>query len=1312
MGKRKSRTGPSRSTGPAKPQNTIAMLRRVLRDVELVARFAVALVALVSLSGAGPAFQVRGPSLSSCVDGLPHWLSEADARTFRRFEDAKKDAGRAAGHLEDLLRSVDQNGEYHGDVKACVRFVVYGFYLERLKVLLPDAPGGSPSAAPPSGDQRVPSESPGLLFELPDLEDASYHASNGDILGISVATSSEAVDSARSSVAYLAGVMDEFHDRFPVYDDVSSPGNHFHTYGRIPSQFSPVTMNGSSTEFVHSGATAIRCEFDAITPTSFGGFYLQNGILGPNDTTPSLNFGTVPDAGIDLTGATALTFWARAEGPGNARVEFFVGGVGRDAVTGSPTAPFPDSTPRHPSIGTVFVLTPTWQKFTIDLSGRDLSYVLGGFAWVANAPNNPGGAVFYLDDIQYELDAATVDARLDSPRFLRSFTTLAVQPDPNDENVDDDLDLVLRNLAFVYDNALALLAFLADGSADSLRRARLLGDAFVYAAGNDRLFSDGRVRDAYAAGDISLPPGWIPNGKIGTVPIPGFFDEANQAFVEVEQSGVSTGNNAWVMVALLALHQETQDPTYLDAARRIGEFIVTFKQQAGTFQGFVGGLADPEITPTLRSWASTEHNLDIIAAFDRMFEITGESQWATDAAHARTFVDAMWDPVSGCFLTGTGDPETQNTTEGQLPLDTQSWSALALRDVSTAYPDVLLCAESNHATSHHGFSGFDFNEDLDGVWFEGTAQMAIAYAVTGQAAAAEVYRSELRAAQSQVPFGDTLGVAAACHDGVSSGFGFKLFQRLHIAATSWSVFAQLGYNPYYQDVVDPPDASCAPAPMSGCRAAERSGLVVKNPSEEKKRLVWTWKKGEETLLADFGDAETTSYALCLYDEAGLVLGPAETAEDDGCGAKPCWRKGNGKRRYRSPTRAPHGLRKLRLKAGVEGKAAVDVRADGPLLDLPSLPLSPTVTSQLVNSAGECWESTFAPSDIFINSDTHFRAKARGFLSGSALNVTPGASEGSVDEESLLLTEVPSIWPMTPVGPPSIRAVTSGRNVISGRAERSRPAEQRESAPLDDERRVRSLVVSSGHTETALFDALEHAKRDARKVAAAMSHAGVPVSVLQNTQFTREMILDELADEVARSRPGDTFIFYFAGHGVSAGGDTRYLVTDHKNGSGYLSLDEVGRILSHHRGRTFIVTDACFESVGEFLVGTSGQSDGFPRGYGQGNPVLIAAATPGQLAVESSVFAGGTFTRALLEEFGRTADSREAARNETAAIVRSALGEEAFSRIQERTEALSMRVSRIRQTPERLEWDGRTFGAPRRPREIGRARSFPDSAAQS
>jgi len=48
------------------------------------------------------------------------------------------------------------------------------------------------------------------------------------------------------------------------------------------------------------------------------------------------------------------------------------------------------------------VLADYWQQFTIDLRGKNLSSIIGGFAWATNLDVNPNGVVFYLDDIRYE----------------------------------------------------------------------------------------------------------------------------------------------------------------------------------------------------------------------------------------------------------------------------------------------------------------------------------------------------------------------------------------------------------------------------------------------------------------------------------------------------------------------------------------------------------------------------------------------------------------------------------------------------------------------------------------------------------------------------------------------------------------------------------------------------------------------------------------------------------------------------------------------------------------------------------------------
>ena len=348
---------------------------------------------------------------------------------------------------------------------------------------------------------------------------------------------------------------------------------------------------------------------------------------------------------------------------------------------------------------------------------------------------------------------------------------------------------------------MAVLAFLADGSSDSLRRAKLIGNAFVQAATHDRTYVDGRFRTAYMPGDIALPPGWVVNGKVGTVPMPGFYLENPDHYYEVENVDVDTGNNAWAMMALLALYKQFGDTNYLNAAENTGQFIQTMRVNSATYPGFLGGIANAETDPANRTYKSTEHNLDTYAAFTVMYQITGHTQWLSGALVASNFVESMWETNRGSYLAGTTGsvPDSRNQTVGQLPLDTQTWTILAIPGTLIRHPNLFVALQQYHTNQHEGFTGEDFNDDLDGVWFEGTAQTTVVFASVGNSLQMDQFRTTLQTAQQiPPPYGDGMGTPAASHDGVTSGFGFNLFRRPHVGATSWNIFAQKGFNPFYQ----------------------------------------------------------------------------------------------------------------------------------------------------------------------------------------------------------------------------------------------------------------------------------------------------------------------------------------------------------------------------------------------------------------------------------------------------------------------------------------------------------------------------------
>lgn len=168
---------------------------------------------------------------------------------------------------------------------------------------------------------------------------------------------------------------------FPIYTDGRSPDNHYIPSGYM-GDYSDVKIDGSSFESPHSGTTCIKIVYT--NAASQGARW-----AGVQWQSPANNWGD-RKGGFDLSGATRLTFWARGEKGGERIEEFKIGGI---------TGLYPDSD--IAGIGPV-LLTAEWKQYEIDLRGKDISYISGGFAWATNLDVNPEGATFYLDDIRYE----------------------------------------------------------------------------------------------------------------------------------------------------------------------------------------------------------------------------------------------------------------------------------------------------------------------------------------------------------------------------------------------------------------------------------------------------------------------------------------------------------------------------------------------------------------------------------------------------------------------------------------------------------------------------------------------------------------------------------------------------------------------------------------------------------------------------------------------------------------------------------------------------------------------------------------------
>ena len=318
----------------------------------------------------------------------------------------------------------------------------------------------------------------------------------------------------------------------------------------------------------------------------------------------------------------------------------------------------------------------------------------------------------------------------------------------------------LYTAGFVYDNALAISAYLANPTADHVRRAKILGDSLLFAQRTDAA-RDGRVRQAYFTGPVL----WRAGGPF----VPGFVraDAAVPAHL-LGLTSTTTGDVAWVGMALARLFAHTREQRFLDGAISIGNFISDVATSPYRFGGYLGGFAADGASAY--QWSSTEHNLDCYALFRMLAQLTGRTSWRAKAANARAFVEAMWDARGRFFRTGTQDParpypdpmsgrptvelhgDPHAVNEAQIPADAQTWSYLALAEYrfcqSLDWAGAHLATSDtssspqNQLPAGYRISGITFSDrskaargrvpnsgrrgDPDAVWLEGTAQLAAA----------------------------------------------------------------------------------------------------------------------------------------------------------------------------------------------------------------------------------------------------------------------------------------------------------------------------------------------------------------------------------------------------------------------------------------------------------------------------------------------------------------------------------------------------------------------------------------------------------
>lgn len=303
-----------------------------------------------------------------------------------------------------------------------------------------------------------------------------------------------------------------------------------------------------------------------------------------------------------------------------------------------------------------------------------------------------------------------------------------------------------QNLSYVYDNALAAMAFIAEQN-------------YGLAA---------KILDALANGVQRTPGGAL-------------YESYN--FMDINGSGqgqVMAGNTAWVLQAMNLYQKNTGSQKYTAFQKTLADYLVSQ-------QDLDGGIF---IMPGNRV-KSTEHNMAAYVALFNYGKLQSSHLHQQAAEKVKSFlVTFAWFPWQTRFRTSVPDPLSFELLTWVT--DVQALGVLALGDTYksalTWVGNRLVTAKTITGTSTT-LLGFDFNYDVDTIWLEGTLQMALAYSQAGMTIEAKKYSTEVLKAQN--PDGSLL----LCTNTGTASVYWTLQPWHAVAPTAWLVFYDRNFNP-------------------------------------------------------------------------------------------------------------------------------------------------------------------------------------------------------------------------------------------------------------------------------------------------------------------------------------------------------------------------------------------------------------------------------------------------------------------------------------------------------------------------------------
>ena len=298
----------------------------------------------------------------------------------------------------------------------------------------------------------------------------------------------------------------------------------------------------------------------------------------------------------------------------------------------------------------------------------------------------------------------------------------------------------------LYDNALAALTYIGIGD---FQKAERIFDYF-----NRRIDSELRAGQQ------------------------GFYQLRNGLGVEKRVRWL--GDNAWLLIALNNYAEYSGNNKYERLTRELERWIRSLQDEDG---GLWGGYKDDGT----RIHKITE---GMITAYNAVSGYDSFHQGILNYLK-----ENRWDKSEGLLVAW---PDNDSY---YYALDLHSLGYMAFED----FPLNALDAADRHQTtkmatvSGEKIFGYCFDEDLDVIWLEGTAQVALAYRTAGQVQTAQTLHAELKKAAIRYQGSDRFsGIPYTTNKGTSYG-AEPLWEHADLkpalSSTSWYLFNELKMDP-------------------------------------------------------------------------------------------------------------------------------------------------------------------------------------------------------------------------------------------------------------------------------------------------------------------------------------------------------------------------------------------------------------------------------------------------------------------------------------------------------------------------------------